>query len=329
MATIVLSAAGAALGSSIGGSVLGLSASVLGRAAGATLGRVIDAKILGAGSPAVETGKIDRFRLSGASEGAPISQLHGRARISGQVIWASKFKEDVTVTGGGGKGAPSQPKTTSYSYSVSLAIALAEGEVTRVGRVWADGNEISAGDLNLRVYRGTEDQLPDPKIEAVEGVGQAPAYRGIAYVVIEDLQLGPFGNRVPQFSFEVMRSGDGDPADQVRAVALIPGTGEYSLGTTPVHFEDAPGKVRSANVHSPMGATDFQVSLDALQEELPNCAASSLIVSWFGDDLRCGSCQVQPKVEQTAVDGVDAPWSVSGVTRAGAGVVPFEDDRPV
>jgi hypothetical protein len=328
MATIVLSAAGAALGSSIGGSVLGLSASVLGRAAGATLGRVIDGKILGAGSPAVETGKIDRFRLTGASEGAPMAKLHGRTRLSGQVIWASKFQEDSTTTGGG-KGAPSQPRTTTYSYSVSLAIALGEGEITRVGRIWADGNEVPLDQLNMRVYTGTEEQLPDPKIEAVEGAGQAPSYRGTAYVVIEDLQLAPFGNRVPQFSFEVMRASFGDPSDQVRAVAIIPGTGEYSLATTPVHFQDAPGIVRSANVHSPVGGTDFQVSLDAMREELPNCGAASLIVSWFGDDLRCGACQIQPKVEQKNVDGVGAPWSVSGVSRAAAGVVPLEEGRPI
>ena len=32
--------------------------------------------------------------------------------------------------------------------------------------------------------------MPDPKIEAVQGAGSAPAYRGLAYVVIEDLDLG-------------------------------------------------------------------------------------------------------------------------------------------
>lgn len=94
---------------------------------------------------------------------------------------------------------------TQYSYSVSLAIALCEGEITRVGRLWADGQEISPADLNMRVYTGGEDQIPDPKIEAVEGVGNAPAYRGVAYVVIEDLDLAPYGNRVPQFTFEVVR----------------------------------------------------------------------------------------------------------------------------
>ncbi len=327
MATIVLSAVGAAVGGSLGGSFLGLSASVLGRAAGATLGRVIDARILGAGSPAVETGRIDRFRLTGASEGAPIADIHGRARVSGQVIWATRFKEDVTVSGGG-KGAPSQPKVKQYSYSVSLAVALCKGEITRVGRIWADGTEISKTDLNLRVYPGSEEQLPDPKIEAVEGAGLAPAYRGTAYVVIEDLQLEPYGNRVPQFSFEVMRTGEGDLSDLVKAVAVIPGTGEYALSTEPVHYKEGQGQVRSANVNTLSGLTDFETSLDALSEELPNCGAASLIVSWFGTDLRCGLCEVAPRVEQTGLDpSID--WGVSGVTRGAAEAVPLEDDRPV
>ena len=47
MATIVLSAAGMALGGSLGGSVLGLSSAVIGRAAGAMLGRAIDERLLG------------------------------------------------------------------------------------------------------------------------------------------------------------------------------------------------------------------------------------------------------------------------------------------
>ena len=327
MATILLSAAGAAFGGSIGGSILGVSAAALGQAAGATLGRVIDARILGAGSPAVETGRIDRFRLTGASEGAQVAGVHGRARMSGQVIWASQFQEQVAVSGGG-KGAPSQPKVKSYSYTVSLAIALCKGEITRIGRVWADGNEISKSDINLRVYTGSNTQLPDPKIEAVEGAGEVPAYRGTAYVVIEDLPLEPFGNRVPQFSFEVMRSGEGDLSDKLRAVAMIPGTGEYALATTPVHYQDGPGQFRSANVNTPSDEADFVVSLDALKEELPKCASASLVVSWFGNDLRCGVCKIKPKVEQTGIDG-SAPWSVSGVTRATAETVPFEDDRPV
>ena len=153
MATILLSAVGASIGAGFGGSILGLSGAVIGRAVGATLGRVIDQRLMGQGSQPVETGRIDRFRLTGASEGAPVAQVWGRMRVSGQVIWASRFLETAT-TSGGGKGAPSTPKVTEYSYSASLAVALCEGEITRVGRIWADGVEISRDDVTMRVYRG-------------------------------------------------------------------------------------------------------------------------------------------------------------------------------
>jgi hypothetical protein len=330
MATILLSAAGAAIGAGFGGTVLGLSGAVIGRAVGATLGRVIDQRLLGAGSQAVDVGRIDRFRLMGASEGAMIPLVWGRARVAGQVIWATQFQETATTRGG--KGAP-RPKTRSYGYTVSLAIALCEGEITRVGRIWADGQEIEKAQLNLRVYRGTETQLADPKIAAVEGVGNAPAYRGTAYVVIEDLDLSRFGNRVPQFNFEVMRRANVTPQADLPAsipgVALIPGTGEYALATTRVHYADGPGQNRSANVNTATGQTDFQTALDQLNEELPGSQAVSLVVSWFGNDLRCGSCLVQPKVEQTALDGVGMPWRAGGIGRAQAAILAQQDGRPI
>ncbi|MCU0855617.1 MAG: host specificity protein, partial [Rhodobacteraceae bacterium] len=337
MATIILSAVGAAVGGAFGGSVFGIGSAVIGRAVGATIGSIIDQQILGSGSQAVETGRVDRFRLTGASEGAPVARVHGRARIAGQVIWASRFRETATTTGGSGKGGgPSAPTITSYSYSVSLAIGLCEGEIARVGRIWADGIEIAPTSIALRVYTGSETQMPDPKIEAVQGAGMAPAYRGLAYVVIEDLNLAPYGNRVPQFSFEVMRPDQGDEPDQpvdvtraVRAVAMMPGTGEYALATTPVQFRNRLGRSRSANVNTPSGRTDFRTSIDALTGELPNVGAASLIISWFGDDLRCGSCRIRPKVEQDREDAAGMPWSVSGLTRGEAGIVPLLEGRPV
>lgn len=52
----------------------------------------------------------------------------------------------------------------------------------------------------MRVYSGSEDQLPDALLEAIEGVA-APAYRGLAaYIVIEDLELAAYGNRVSRSS---------------------------------------------------------------------------------------------------------------------------------
>jgi hypothetical protein len=334
MATILFSAAGAAIGGSIGGTLAGLSSVAIGRAVGASLGRVIDQRLLGQGGQAVETGRVDRFRLTGSGEGEAIARLYGRMRLGGQVIWASDFREAATVTGGG-KGAPPAPQTTSYSYSVSLAVALCEGEILRVGRIWADGEEVAPDDLNLRVYLGSDDQLPDPVMEAVEGAGAVPAYRGTAYVVIEDLALAPFGNRVPQFSFEVLRAEqpgqdrDRSPSYGVQGVALIPGTGEYGLATTPVNYVEGPGARWSANVNTPAGKTDFAVSVETLGEELPALEAVSLVVSWFGDDLRCGSCMVRPKVEDAVIEGENMPWRVSGLGRGAAEVIAEAEGRPI
>ena len=331
MATIVFAAAGAALGAGFGGTVLGLSGAVVGRAVGATLGRALDQRIMGLGSDAVEVGRLDRFHVMGASEGAPIVKFWGRMRLPGQVIWASAFRE--TSRKSGGKGMPS-PKTVQYSYSVSLAIALCEGEILGIGRIWADGDEISPKSLNIRVYNGTEEQLPDPLIEANVGISFAPAYRGIAYVILEDLELSAYGNRVPQFSFEVMRRAQGHEAarvpdlqDSIRAVALIPGTGEYALATRKVIEEKRFSSFQVLNVNAPSGETDLNTSLRQLSQELPNCRAVSLIVSWFGNDLRCGSCEIQPKVERNSDVETQVPWRSGGVTRAEALEVPRIDGR--
>ncbi len=336
MATLVFAAAGAAIGGAIGGTVFGVSSAILGQAIGATLGRVVDQQVMGVGSQTVETGRVDRFRLTGASEGTAIPRVFGRARISGQVIWATSFKETITKKKSGGKGAKPKVTTKTYTYSVSAAIALCEGEISHVGRVWADGNEVAPADLNMRIYTGSENQLADPKIEAIEGSGNAPSYRGIAYVVFEDLDLTQFGNRFPQFSFEVLRpseahqDGDGfDPVHAVKGVALIPGTGEYALATEVVHYPQGLGESNVANANTPYAEADFVTSSNALRQELPNCNAVSLVVSWFGDDLRAGSCQLRPRAEQTLNEGKPQFWQASGENRTTAGAVPTTEGRPL
>ncbi|PRY90143.1 baseplate multidomain protein megatron [Donghicola tyrosinivorans] len=355
MATIILSAVGGTIGNAIGGSVLGLSTGAIGRAAGAMIGQALDRRVFAqsySASEQVEVGRVDRLRLGSSSEGAPMARVYGRTAIGGQVIWASQFKETVhtrtsvttqgTGSSGGGKGTrrqssgsvKSQTTTHEYTYSISLAIALCEGEIARVARVWADGTEVDQSTLNMRVYRGDYSQSPDALIEAIEGAGSVPAYRGTAYVVIEDLQLKAYGNRVPSFSFEVVRPapaevrGAGDIARDVGAVALIPGTGEYSLATTPVHYGAGNGRSLSANVNSYSGRSDLATSTLALVQEAPDCKAVSLVVSWFGNDLRCGECRIRPVVEQKNHEG-SVPWQVAGLNRASAGAVPLLDGNPV
>ena len=76
-----------------------------------------------------------------------------------------------------------------YTYSVSFAVALCQGPITRIDRVWANGDLFNLRDVTWRLYHGTAEQMPDPLIEAIEGTGQAPAYRDTAYIVFEDLPL--------------------------------------------------------------------------------------------------------------------------------------------
>jgi len=334
MATIVLSAVGAAVGGMASGTVLGLTGAVIGRAVGATIGRAIDQRLLGTGSDPVEVGRVDRFRITGAGEGTPIAQLFGRMRLGGQVIWAAQFQEKVQQSGGG-KGAPSRPSTTAYSYCLSLAVALCEGEISRIGRIWADSIELDRETLNFRVYTGSMEQMPDPLLEAVEGAGTVPAYRGLAYVVFEDLDLADFGNRVPQFAFEVFRRAAPDhnlvPAasEAVKAVALMPGTGEYALATSAVQYGSRFANFGAANVSAEGGKPDLPAALEALRGDVPNIQAVSLVYSWFGDDLRAGRCRVKPKVEAKDREAIEMPWTAGGITRSDADEIARIDDRPV
>lgn len=83
MATILLAAAGAFAGAGFGGTVLGLSGAVIGRAVGATLGRAIDQRLFGAGSEAVETGRLERLRLMTSGLGGALPMVWGRVRVGG------------------------------------------------------------------------------------------------------------------------------------------------------------------------------------------------------------------------------------------------------
>lgn len=327
MATILLSAVGASLGAGFGGTVLGLSGAVIGRAVGASVGRAIDQRLLGQGSRAVETGRIDRLRVQTAGEGAAIPRIWGQMRVPGHAIWTGPVTE-VRRQHGGGKGAG--PRVTEIGYRLSFALALCEGPIRGIGRIWADGEEISPDDLEMRVYTGDEAQLPDPVIAAYEGEG-APAYRGIAYVVFEELTLERWGNRVPQLSFEVLRlaSGGNGLAQQVQAVALIPATGEYALATRAVSYDLGQGERRVVNRNLPAGVTDFGVSMRSLRRELPRVGSVSVVVSWFGDDLRVGECRLRPKVEHRNQEGREMAWRAGGITRAQAQEVARVDGRPI
>ncbi|KQY93843.1 hypothetical protein ASD21_09645 [Caulobacter sp. Root1455] len=315
MAQVILSAVGSALAGPIGGAI------------GSTVGQAIDNAAINALTPARQVGpRIPALRLSGAAEGAPMAAVFGRARVAGQVIWAARFKERWVDGHAGGSpfGSKGSPRTTSAAYSLSFAVAVCEGPIDGIGRVWADGKPMDMAGVVMRVHTGAEDQAPDPLIAAVEG--EAPAYRGTAYVVFEDLPLGAYGNRPPQLSFEVFhrpRAG-GAPAgleDHLKGVCLIPGAGEFVYATDLVLRRDGLTRTTAETLNNSEGRPDLMVSLDQLQAQLPKVEEVTLVVAWFGDDLRCGSCAIRPKVETAAKATLPFDWRVNGVERADAAVV--------
>ncbi|NNU16978.1 hypothetical protein HK107_11670 [Parvularcula sp. ZS-1/3] len=265
---------------------------------------------------------LEEIRILTAGEGGGIPRVYGRARVGGQIIWASDVSEttftQTSTTGAKGVKRASETSATEYRYKVSVAIALCDGELIRIGRVWADGNLITLADFDYRIYHGTEDQSPDPLIEALDGT--APAYKGTAYIVIEELDLAPFGNRIPQFNFEIVCPvGESDPDDMeqaIRAVTLIPGSGEAVYAMEPVFETTGEGVTTALNRHNGLGLPDAEASLDELQAVLPNLESVSLVVSWFGDDLRAGHCQVRPGTERPERVSEPDLWSVNGETRA-------------
>lgn len=204
MATLVLGAVGSAVGGAIfPGSVLGtaLTGASIGGAAGSVAGALIDNALMAPlASASGETHVVEGPRLSdvqvgASSEGAPLPRVYGRARLPGQLVWATRFEEEVTVTtqttgggqvkGGGknvfgGSGGSSQAtaptetvKTVEYSYFANAAYAVCEGPITRIGRIWADGKELRQSDYTIRTYLGGETQGRDGLMAAKQGAPTA------------------------------------------------------------------------------------------------------------------------------------------------------------
>ncbi len=328
MASILLASAGAAIGGSIGGAILGVSAATIGGAIGSFAGSMIDSWIVSSLAPGqrIEGQRLENLTLTTSTEGAVIPRIYGRMRIGGNIIWATDFTETVnTTTQGGGKGGGPEVTTTAYLYSASFAVALCEGPISGIGRIWADGKPLDLSGITWRIYTGDETQQPDPFIEAKMGTGNAPAYRGTAYVMFEELPLEQFGNRIPQLSFEIFHPVIApDTAEgMIRAVTLIPGTGEFVYATEGIS-RGTGGNTASENVHTTNTVPDIVAALDQLQAAAPNIESISLVVSWFGTDLRAGNCQLKPGVENTIKVTTPKSWAVNGVTRAGAHVISLD-----
>lgn len=338
MASIVLSAAGSALGAATGLPF----ASAIGARLGQSLGGSLDNKFFNTTRTLkpLNGPRLADLGVQTSTYGKMIPIVYGSMRIAGNIIWSMPIKETATTTtssaGGGGKGGGGKVSQTSttYSYSVTLAVAICEGPVDQVLRVWADAKQIDLSQYTVRIYKGDESQLPDSLIQSIEGTGVTPAFRGLAYVVFEDFPMEAYGNRIPNFTFEVKKKAlypdfNGEILEEmVKGVVMIPGAGEFvydtqvenkipgtQIGSTWVQQ----GSQQAINMHNPNGVANTLLSLDQLEETCPNVEWVSVVVGWFGTSMNAGSCVVLPGVEyQTGAITSPGTWQVAGFTRTTA-----------
>jgi len=191
-----------------------------GFALGATLGGALFPPQL----PDIKQQKLSPLNAPNASYGNPIPIVYGTVRTSTTLMWWSGRKTTKHKEESGGKGGPSQ-STTYYTYSLDGAFAICEGEITGVRRIWINSrlmydSQSAENSLNINgsnkladavnIYTGSETQEPSSLQESYKGTGNVPAYRGLAYIEFEDLQLEQFGNGLVNVEVEVTRAGASD-----------------------------------------------------------------------------------------------------------------------
>lgn len=192
----------------------------LGFIIGSLLGNAVDpVKVYG---PRLTDSKVQTAR-----DGVPINWGLGRFRCAGTVIACQPDGPTEHEETDGGKGGPEE---VTYRYTYTFAVLVCEGPVNGIARIWADqkiiynvsplpddedlipaaiagvaaSSKVAEG---MTLYLGTEDQLPDPELEAIFGVGNVPAHRGSVIAVFKDYDVTERGGSLPNLEFEVTTTG--------------------------------------------------------------------------------------------------------------------------
>lgn len=219
---------GQQIGTVVGG-VIGLyfGNPQLGMMIGGMIGGAIDPEVIRAPG-------IGDAQKQTTQAGVPRPVVYGHpAPFMGNII-DGEHKARKIIVEEGGKGGP---VVESERFLLTSAIRICEGPIAGVLRVWRNGEvvydartddqipqwdgsaaghfewlaEMRAYSMRFKrratFYLGTEDQLPDPALEALHGVGNTPYYRGTAYMVVVDDDVTDTRGACAQYQFEVVSAG--------------------------------------------------------------------------------------------------------------------------
>jgi len=180
---------------------------------GYSIGSAVGSYISPPKGPHLEGPRLSDLSVQTSTYGAVIPRGYGTYPVAGNVFWlennALKEVATTTSTRSGGKGGGKKSSTqTTYSYYATFAVGLCEGPIAGVRRIWIGGaliydasaNDVSslaasnAAAAGFTIHLGTDTQLADARMQATLGVANTPAYRGLAYIVFNDLALARYGN---------------------------------------------------------------------------------------------------------------------------------------
>lgn len=195
--------------------------------------------------------------------GAPIQEGWGTFTVAGTIIHQTDIREVIETEEVGGSGGPSQTTETPTYYS-DWAVALVDcpdGPIVGVRIIWANGKPIydrrpqgatesdiafharmaanSQLDEQMIVYLGTDDQEPDPTLEAFYGLGQVSAHKQLAYIMFTNwLHKPEDGNRIPlNLKIEIVQVGSEEEQSgtQYAQEVLYPWASGFPINTRNLH----------------------------------------------------------------------------------------------
>src|SRR5690606_22466255 len=240
----VLPIAGAIVGAYFGNPQLGFMI-------GSLIGNAVDPM-------EIEGSKVGDNPLQTAAEGGARAIVFGTGCVRATCLLERGNRQVVEVEDQAGKGGPVTVNERVYwTFAIGLGEAIPGGAIIRIWEgeklvydaspdspIPAETTEFAR---KFRFYDGSEDQLPDPALEAISGVGNAHYYRGTAYVVFPNYDLTDYREQIPVYRWEIASVAEVEPiiganvvasrtfdTNPICAQAYIDGAGLYMLEGQPL-----------------------------------------------------------------------------------------------
>lgn len=222
MARQVFAIAGAVAGFALTGTPQGAQ---YGYMAGAFIGGIVD-------PIEMQGNKLGDAAMQVAAAGGARAIVFGKGCVRNTCILergGRRIIKQRDSSGGKGSGPTTINQRALWTYQIGLGEAMPGGAILRIWKgeklvydvtpETTIPEESAAFAEKFRFYDGSEDQLPDPAIEAIyEDPDDAPYYRGTASVVFPQDDLTDNGEAVWPYRFEVAANVIGSQARRVIAI---------------------------------------------------------------------------------------------------------------